>query len=658
MLAVANHRRGLSLKSINFYYENFESLKNFLSKNHDALYDWDPSAIFVQIFTGCDDRDFLAKVTGEVSMLLPTACVIGSTAGSVIMNGDICGGKTVISLTIFYHSNVRCVLLAKDGNSDFDLGAALAALLNSHTAKVLLVFTASQLINAHELLSGIGSINPFLPVAGGRSGDPCHGINAIISCNGEITEVGVVGVVLEGEKLTAGRHWHLGWQPIGKAMAVTKAEGLRVYTIDHLPAFEIYKKYLGLTRTGPFSNAAEYPLIIVRDGVQLARAPIVHYEDGSITFAGDIRTGEVVRLSFGNIGIILDGVESLCTTIKRQPVESLFVYSCACRRGYLQSLSSLETQPFQAIAPTAGFCASGEFFHYDNQNHLFNATITTLALSEQEGACATRNSGVIPLFKNTLQPEIETTKDPLAAKDVGVFRALTHLVNTVISELEQAQAKLQYNVIGEMAAGIGHEVRNPMTTVRGYLQMFQKKEEFSAYHRQLAVMIEELDRANLIITEFLSLSKHKRVEMKLGNINSVLNSLFPLLQADAFQHSHEILLALEDTPDFDFDEKEIRQLIVNLVRNGFEAMQPRGVLLISTKFSGHHVILSVKDTGSGIPPEILEKLGTPFVTTKDAGTGIGLSICFRIAERHRASIDITTGEQGTVFSVSFKMTHL
>lgn len=646
------------MNSMNFYYENFESLKNFLSVNQDALYGGNPSAIFVQVFTCCSDRDFLAKVTSEVSMLLPTACVIGSSAGSVIMNGNVCGEKTVISFTTFYHSNVRCALLAKDGNSDFDLGAALASSLNSDTAKVLLVFTASPLINSNELLSGIGSINPFLPVAGGRSGDPCHDIGGLISCNGEITEVGVVGVVLEGEKLTVDRYWHLGWQPIGKAMTVTKAEGLRVYTIDHLPAFEIYKKYLGLTRTGPFSNAAEYPLIVVRGGIQLARVPVIHYEDGSITFAGDLRTGEVIRLSFGNIGIILDGVESLCTTIKRQPVETLFVYSCACRRGFFQNLSSLEVKPFQAIAPTAGFCASGEFFHYDNQNHLFNATITTLALSEQHDACATRSSGVIQLFKNNSPPDIETVKDPISTKDVGVFRALTHLVNTVINELEQTQAKLQYNVIGEMAAGIGHEVRNPMTTVRGYLQMFQKKEEFAAYHHQLAVMIEELDRANLIITEFLSLSKHKRVEMKLGNINSVLNSLFPMLQSDASQHGHELLLTLEDTPDFDFDEKEIRQLIVNLVRNGFEAMPTRGVLVISTKYSGNHVILSVKDTGSGIPPEILKKLGTPFVTTKDAGTGIGLSVCFRIAERHRASIDITTGEKGTVFSVSFKMTHL
>lgn len=642
------------MKSINTYYEDFEGLRKFISENHDTIYEMNPSVIFVQIFSGCNDRNYLSKVASDISMLVPHACIIGATAGSVIMNGEVCGLKTVLSFSIFYHSKVRCALLPKEGKSDFDLGASLASQLNSNTAKVLIVYTASILINANELLLGIGSINPSLPVFGGKAGDSCHGKGAVLCCNGQITECGVVGAVLEGEQLTASRYWHLGWQPIGKAMTVTKAEGLRIYTIDHLPAFEIYKKYLGLDKSSKF-NAVEYPLLVIRDGIQMARVPMLYHEDDSITFAADISIGETVCLSFGNVEMILDAIEKICMSIKQQPVESLFVFSCISRRGYLQDLSKLETEPLQAIAPTVGLFASGEFFHTDNRNHLFNSSMTILVLSEKGSVRTVNSPREVTICKGTQAGE-ETLIDYVVAKDLGVLRSLTHLVNTVTAELEQAQAKLQYNVIGEMAAGIGHEVRNPMTTVRGYLQMFQRKRDFSAYDKQLSVMIEELDRANLIITEFLSLSKHKRVEMKLGNLNNVLNTLFPLLQSDAFQRGHDIYLETGNIPDFQFDDKEIRQLIVNLVRNGLEAMKSKGLLTISTYLSNNQVVLSVQDTGSGIAKEIMDKLGTPFVTTKNEGTGIGLSVCYRIADRHRAKIDITTGAQGTTFAVKFEMT--
>ena len=643
------------MKSINTYYEDFESLREFISENHDTIYEMNPSVVFVQIFSGCDDSNYLSSVSSDISRLVPHARIIGATASSVIMNGEVCGLKTVLSFSILYHSNVRCALLPKEGKSDFDLGVSLVSQLNSSTAKALIVYTASPLININELLLGIGSVNPSLPVVGGKAGDTCHYKVAALCCNGQISECGVVGAVLEGKQLTASRYWHLGWQPIGKAMTVTKAEGLRIYTIDNLPAFEVYKKYLGLDKAGQFSTAVEYPLLVIRDGIQMARVPVAHYEDDSITFGADLRAGETVWLSFGNAGMILDCIESTCTVIQQRPVESLFVCSCACRRGYLQSLSKLETEPLQAIAPTAGLFACGEFFHTGNRTHLFNATMTILALSEADGLVAVKSPRKVTTRKE-IQLGEENPKDNVAAKEVGVLRALTHLINTVIAELEEAQAKLQYNVIGEMAAGIGHEVRNPMTTVRGYLQMFQRKEEFSAYNSQLSVMIEELDRANLIITEFLSLSKHKRVEMEFGNINSVLDTLFPLLQSDAFQRGHDIYLETGNIPDFEFDDKEIRQLIVNLARNGLEAMKSAGVLSISTNFSNNQVILSVQDTGSGIAQEIMDKLGTPFVTTKDEGTGIGLSVCYRIADRHRAEIEITTGDYGTTFAVKFKVT--
>ncbi|MHB1126144.1 MAG: ATP-binding protein [Bacillota bacterium] len=102
------------------------------------------------------------------------------------------------------------------------------------------------------------------------------------------------------------------------------------------------------------------------------------------------------------------------------------------------------------------------------------------------------------------------------------------------------------------------------------------------------------------------------------------------------------------------DDKEIRQLIINLARNGLEAMPPGGVLTIRTYLEGKEVVLAVEDRGKGISSEVMNKIGTPFFTTKDNGTGLGLAICYSIASRHNATLKIETSPEGSAFFVRFE----
>jgi PAS domain S-box-containing protein len=222
--------------------------------------------------------------------------------------------------------------------------------------------------------------------------------------------------------------------------------------------------------------------------------------------------------------------------------------------------------------------------------------------------------------------------------------------------LEEEMARLErLNLIGEMAAGIGHEIRNPMTTVRGFLQLLGGKKECAQFNRYYELMIEELDRANSIITEFLSLAKKKTLSKKAQNLNPIVGALLPLIQADATRAEKYVKTTLGDTPDLLLDEKEIRQLILNLVRNGLEAMSPGGYINIRTYLNGQNVVLAVDDQGKGIDPEVLEKIGTPFFTTKDSGTGLGLAVCYSIAARHEATIEVETSPRGSTFYINFKL---
>lgn len=248
------------------------------------------------------------------------------------------------------------------------------------------------------------------------------------------------------------------------------------------------------------------------------------------------------------------------------------------------------------------------------------------------------------------------TATPLLGSNGRLIGVVKHFIDiTGRKKVEQEMARLdRLNLVGKMAAVIGHEVRNPMTTVRGLLQIIGRKEEFAGQKANFNLMIEELDRANSIITEFLSLARTNTVDKKMKNINDVLGALFPLIEAHAIKDDKKIEMNLGSVPEILLDDKEIRQLVLNLVRNGLESMPPGGCLTVNTYADGTDTIMSVRDEGSGMESEVLEKIGAPFYTTKENGTGLGLAVCYSIATRHNALIEVESGPQGTTFLVRFR----
>lgn len=227
-----------------------------------------------------------------------------------------------------------------------------------------------------------------------------------------------------------------------------------------------------------------------------------------------------------------------------------------------------------------------------------------------------------------------------------------------ITEKKQYEQELKrlsnIDLIGQMAAGISHEIRNPMTTVRGFLQLLKEEPTYEKHNKHFNLMIEELDRANSIITEFLSMGNTRKSNLQLLDLNSIIRDIIPLIKIDTHNQNKYIQVDTNDIPELLLNRNEIRQLLINIYRNGLEAMDTEKVLTISTYKEGRDcVVLAVRDQGKGIRPEVLEKLGTPFYTTKDNGTGLGLGVCYAIAARHNAKIEIQTGSEGTTFLVKF-----
>lgn len=232
------------------------------------------------------------------------------------------------------------------------------------------------------------------------------------------------------------------------------------------------------------------------------------------------------------------------------------------------------------------------------------------------------------------------------------FRDITERKTT-----EQELLRLcSLDLVGQMAAGISHEVRNPLTTVKGYLQVLVRKAAYGDDKNVIELMISEIDRATDIIAQFLSVAKAAPGEAEAANLNTIIANLFPLLENACLEHGKTLVVHTDESvPPLPVNKNEIKQLLLNLVNNAIDAMQAKGRLVTIGTFmpASHEVTLYVSDEGEGIPAEIAAKIGTPFLTTKANGTGLGLATCYAIARRNNAAVDFTTSPDGTTFSVRF-----
>lgn len=222
-------------------------------------------------------------------------------------------------------------------------------------------------------------------------------------------------------------------------------------------------------------------------------------------------------------------------------------------------------------------------------------------------------------------------------------------------QLENKIARLdRLTLISNMAAGVAHEIRNPLTVIKGYIQYLRRKVGRDTRER-FDMVLDELRTVEEIIGDFLSLAKTKVCEQCAQNLNAAIDDVFPLLYADAVSKGMDVQVRFDETlPQIYMDEKEIKQLVLNLARNGIEASDSRGRVTIETACEKEAVVLKVSDTGCGIPADKHQKIFDPFYSTKDNGTGLGLAVCASIVDRHGGAIEVQSAEgAGTTIVVKF-----
>ncbi|MFZ0052902.1 MAG: ATP-binding protein, partial [Desulfobaccales bacterium] len=249
----------------------------------------------------------------------------------------------------------------------------------------------------------------------------------------------------------------------------------------------------------------------------------------------------------------------------------------------------------------------------------------------------------IVLSKTGEQIPIELSASLIYGNDhevttVGFFRDLR--------ERKQLQDKLLQSerlaALGQMAAHISHEIKNPLATIGGFAQQLGRQEGFSEKGRQkLELISQEVQRLEKFLADLSTFTRTTPTQKVPGDILALIREVIGFMEAGFKEQGVTFeLSAPEVIAAFAFDPGQIRQVLINLFKNSLEAMPHGGVLSVSAAVREDHLVLTIADTGLGIAPEHLRSLFTPFFSTKEGGTGLGLTICRGLIDQHRGEIDI------------------
>ncbi|TMU84996.1 PAS domain S-box protein [Bacillus sp. BHET2] len=285
------------------------------------------------------------------------------------------------------------------------------------------------------------------------------------------------------------------------------------------------------------------------------------------------------------------------------------------------------------------------FLHQEDQVGQFRQNLSTVKAGKR-----IKDYETIRYRKNASPIEIAFNMNPII-NDNGSLIGISAIIRD-LSEKKRNEDLLkkseQLAMIGQLAAGVAHEIRNPLTTLKGFLQLMKENAEDDFY---LGVIQGELDRIEIITNEFLALAKPRAVKFSLTSLTTLLTSSVEFIKMECLKQGVDVRFSVEEA-EIDCDSHQMKQVILNVMKNALEAMPSGGLLNVQLEKEDEHAKIFIQDNGSGIPPERMKHLGEPFYSTKEKGTGLGLMICQKIIKEHHGSLSIRSNvSEGTTVTI-------
>ena len=284
---------------------------------------------------------------------------------------------------------------------------------------------------------------------------------------------------------------------------------------------------------------------------------------------------------------------------------------------------------------------------------LFHGTTEPLGKCPHHKTVETKKAYVEELDEPYLGGTFLTSSSPIFDM-AGEFIGSVHVVRD-ITELKQLQDKVVMSekmaALGEVAAKVAHEIRNPLVSVGGFAKRLEKKLDGNL-KEYAGIIVKEVSRLEGILREILGFVKEVRLAREQVNVNTIIGEIVQLMRSEMAERSIRLQEEYHPVPDFYVDPHRIKEALMNIITNAIQALQGVGTITLKTYARGNDAVLEVQDTGRGIPAAELDSIYNPFFTTKSSGTGLGLAITHRIIQEHSGRIEVESEvDRGTVFRV-------
>ncbi|XPV69052.1 MAG: FIST N-terminal domain-containing protein [Halarcobacter sp.] len=628
------------MKTYNYTYEN----NQFENKIDYKLFENEKN-ILVQIFCG-QNVSTLQYLTKLLQENIPQAICIGSTTDGEIRDGEVSTLKTIIAICVFENTTIKGSY--KNNDDSFKNGYEIAQDIVTPNSKLIISFTDSTSTDGEKYLNGINSYSDSTMVCGGMAGDNGKFQKTYISLGTTVISQGAVAVSLNSDVLQVANDIKHGWSPIGIEHTIDKIEGNRIYEISGMKAIDFYEKYLG---GGNLATFTEFPLIVQRDGIFIARATVTKYPDGSLGCAGGLYEGDKVRLGFADAERIINTPFDYLKNIESQPSETFFVYSCMARRRYMQNLTKIEIDPFASISTTSGFFTYAEFFHTNKQNKLMNQTITLVGLSEN------------PHLNKKIAPS-NNMVNPQDLSYARTIQALTNLIQqSARDQNEQSKALEKQIAYSEQLLKNQkiflkhsvHETNTPLSVIVSNIDLHEMEHGKSIYLENIEVAVKNIFS---IYDDLSYLVKKDQIEYKVYSIDFIdyLRSRIEFFKnvATNMTNSEFIFRTNATKIIIEFSETKLQRIIDNSLTNAIKYTYEGESIEVDLMKDKQNIIFSVASHSKRIqePEKIFDEYYRE-EHSKD-GFGLGLNLVKRICEEENVSIDVKSNSEQTSFTYLFK----
>ena len=433
------------MKQFQIAYKNDEALRKELVAIKRWCAENTSYTTLFRIYSADMDLDHIKHVCDILDEDMPEALYLGCTSHANLLDGALSKAEIILSCTVFEYetTQVKVLQLPFLEEDAIETVRVLKEYCDANPWVSAVEMHAAMLgMSVRVFCEELSTLREDIQIFGGGAYNPemDDTTNFVFSKGNDLSAHNIVFLLIGGSSLHTYSTYIAGWKPLTKKFKVTKAEGAILSEIDGEPAFNIYQRFLNITKNNNLiSNTLEFPLYMDYKGVPVLRCPLGVNDEGALVMATETPEGSEVRIAYGNPETILSNIRHDGQNIARFRPEVIQTFSCAARRAFWGDENvSDETNILNGIAATSGFYTSGEFLRTDGALRNFNITLVIAAMREGEPD----NSEIVNIYDTKFENIESAERIPLIRRFVSFIEATTMELEKANKELEEVNKKL------------------------------------------------------------------------------------------------------------------------------------------------------------------------------------------------------------------------